>query len=87
VCRTALHRVEQCPVKGPHVLFCKWLDNPHRECFDLLTGWLDRLYILLGWDDDCSGLVEMLVREAEWKDREAHNDAEAAHWESEAPDG
>jgi hypothetical protein len=45
------------------------------------------IYVLSGWDDDCSGLVETLVREAEWKDREAHNDAEAACWESEAPDG
>jgi hypothetical protein len=29
----------------------------------------------------------MLVREVEWKWREEHNDAEAAHWAIEAPDG
>jgi hypothetical protein len=29
----------------------------------------------------------MLAREAEWKHREVHNDAEAAHWAVEAPDG
>jgi hypothetical protein len=68
-------------------LFCKQLDNPHSECFDLSTGWLDHLYVLSGWDDDCAGLVETLAREAEWKDREAHNNTEAARWESEAPDG
>jgi hypothetical protein len=45
------------------------------------------LYVISGWDDDCPGLVEMLAREAEWKAREAHNDAEAASWEVEAPDG
>jgi hypothetical protein len=29
-CRNAVHCVEQCPVKGHHVLFCKRLDNLHR---------------------------------------------------------
>jgi hypothetical protein len=27
------------------------------------------------------------VREAEWKERQDHNDAEAVRWEVEAPDG
>jgi hypothetical protein len=30
VCRPALHHVEQCPVKGHYVLFCKRLDDPYR---------------------------------------------------------
>jgi hypothetical protein len=87
VCRTALHCVEQCPIKGHHILFCKRLDNPHRECFALSIGWLDHSYVITGWDDDCQGLVETLAKEAKWKDREAHNDAEAACWEVKAPDG
>jgi hypothetical protein len=41
----------------------------------------------LGWDDDCLGLVETIKREDEWKEREAHNDTEAACWAVEAPDG
>jgi hypothetical protein len=40
-----------------------------------------------GWEDDCPGLVEILVREAEWKEKEAHNDVEAARWEVDAPNG
>jgi hypothetical protein len=31
--------------------------------------------------------VETLAREAEWKRREAHNDAVAVNWEVEASDG
>jgi hypothetical protein len=41
----------------------------------------------VGWDDDCLGLVETLVRETEWKRREESNDAEMAHWAVEAPNG
>jgi hypothetical protein len=29
----------------------------------------------------------MLAREAEWKEKEVHNDAEAAQWAVEAPNG
>jgi hypothetical protein len=67
-------------------LFYKRLDNPHRECFASSTG-LDCSYVITGWGDDCLGLVEMLAKEAEWKDRKVHNNAEAARWELEAPDG
>jgi hypothetical protein len=42
---------------------------------------------MLGWDDDCLGLVRTLAREAEWRAREAHNDAVAAHWEVDPSDG
>jgi hypothetical protein len=31
--------------------------------------------------------VSTWVREAEWKEKEAHNDAEATQWAVEAPDG
>jgi hypothetical protein len=47
---------------------------------------IESLYFASGWDDDCLGLVETLVRDVEWKEREAHNDAKAALWEVEAPD-
>jgi hypothetical protein len=39
------------------------------------------------WDDGCPGLVETLAREAEWEEREAHNDVEAACWAIDPPDG
>jgi hypothetical protein len=39
------------------------------------------------WDDDYPGLVETLAREAEWKRQEAHDDAAAASWEVNPPDG
>jgi hypothetical protein len=31
VCHTATRRTEKCSVRGHHVLFCKRLDDPHRE--------------------------------------------------------
>jgi hypothetical protein len=45
------------------------------------------LYFVSGWDNDCPGLVETLAKEAEWKRREAHNDAASISWEVEALDG
>jgi hypothetical protein len=42
---------------------------------------------LTGWDDDCSGLVATKAREAEWQKRQDHNNAEAARWAVEVPDG
>jgi hypothetical protein len=87
MCCTAVHRVAQCSIRGPHVLFCKRLDNPHCEYSASSTGWLECSYIILGWDDDCLGLVEMLKREAEWKERGAHNNAEVAYCKVEAPNG
>jgi hypothetical protein len=41
---------------------------------------------VLGWDDNCPGLVGMLAREVEWKACEDHSDSEAAHWEVDPPD-
>jgi hypothetical protein len=57
----------------------------------IVIDWLTRAMIMannidIEWDDGCPGLMEMLAREAEWKDREVHNDA-AAHWEVDPPDG
>jgi hypothetical protein len=43
--------------------------------------------LLTGWDDDCPGLVATKVREAVWHERQDHNDAVAADWAVEAPDG
>jgi hypothetical protein len=43
--------------------------------------------LLTGWDDDCPGLVATKAREAEWWKRQDHNDAEAARWAVEVPDG
>jgi hypothetical protein len=42
---------------------------------------------MLGWDDDCPGLVGTLAREAEWRIREAHNNAVAASWGVDSSDG
>jgi hypothetical protein len=39
------------------------------------------------WDDSCPGLVETLAKEAEWEAHEVHNDAEAARWAVDPPDG
>jgi hypothetical protein len=86
VCHTALHCVKQCPVKGHHILFCKRLNNPHHTC-RALYWFLSDLYFGLGWDDNCPGLVETLVREAEWKWGEEHNGAAAASWATKALDG
>jgi hypothetical protein len=43
--------------------------------------------LLTGWDDDCPGLVATKAREVVWWERQDHNDAEAAQWAVEAPDG
>jgi hypothetical protein len=43
--------------------------------------------LLTKWDDDCSGLVATKAREMEWQEKQDHNDAEAAKWAVEAPDG
>jgi hypothetical protein len=58
----------------------------------LISGWLMLVLIVANginteWDDGCLGLVETLAREAEWEEREAHNDAEVAHWAVYPPDG
>jgi hypothetical protein len=39
------------------------------------------------WDNGCPVLVETLAREAEWEEWEAHNDAEAACWAVDPPNG
>jgi hypothetical protein len=43
--------------------------------------------LLTGWDDDCPGLVATKLREAEWQEKQDHNNAVAASWAVEAPDG
>jgi hypothetical protein len=45
---------------------------------------------ILGWDDDCDGLVRMISWEEEWKEWECQNDAvqwgaEATGWEATPP--
>jgi hypothetical protein len=55
------------------ILFCKCLDDPHHEWFSLV-GLLMTDNFDTEWDDSCSGLVETLAREAEWKAREVNND-------------
>jgi hypothetical protein len=39
------------------------------------------------WDDDFPGLKATLEGEAEWKHQDDHNEAVAASWAVEAPDG
>jgi hypothetical protein len=73
-------------VKGHHILFCKRLDDPHCE-WRLTVGLCGCWWALSGWDDDCPGLVSTLMREAEWRENEAHNNREAAQWAVEATDG
>jgi hypothetical protein len=76
VCHTTLHHVEQCSVKGHHILFCKCLDDPHRTC-QVLCWWLSDLDFGFQDDNNCLGLVGTLAREE-------HNDAAAASWMVEA---
>jgi hypothetical protein len=85
VCHNALHCVEQCPVKGHHILFCKWLDDPHHKWWLPVSS--HEYWWTVGWDDDCPGLVVTKLREVEWQEKQAHNDAEAAKWAVEAHDG
>jgi hypothetical protein len=47
VCRTALHHVEQCLVKGHHILFCSLLDDPHCKCFASLNGLFDMVMLCI----------------------------------------
>jgi hypothetical protein len=42
---------------------------------------------LIGWDNDCPGLVAMKAREAVWRGRQDNNDKEFANWAIEAPTG
>jgi hypothetical protein len=43
--------------------------------------------LLTGGDDDCPGLVTTKAREVIWQERQDHNNAEAAKWAMEVPDG
>jgi hypothetical protein len=43
--------------------------------------------LLIGWDDDCPGLVAMKVREVVWRERQDNNDKEFANWAVEVPTG
>jgi hypothetical protein len=58
----------------------------------IVSGWLTRVLTVANdidteWDDGCPGLVETLAREVAWEVREAQNDAEAARWAVDPPDG